>query len=78
MVYTFWASAQKFETSEPVLTGEQIKKIANISSGHPLYCDRFGDGPDIAIGDGEAFNIAGGIKHFYALIPATIYRGGHG
>jgi hypothetical protein len=71
----FYASAQKFQTSESVLTGKQIKEIANISPGNPLFQDNFGNGPDSPIGDGVAVNIAESVKHFYAPPPATMYRG---
>lgn len=70
----FYASTRRFESPENTLTGGQIKSLANISSFYQIYQDRFGDGPDLGIGDGVAVNIVESVKHFYNLLPATMYR----
>lgn len=71
----FYVAMRKYESPAITLTAKQIKEIANLSCGNPLYQDKFGDGPDLPIGDGVAVNIAESIKHFYILLPATMYSG---
>lgn len=67
----FYANMSRYESYETALTGEQIKSMANASMNNHLFQDKFGDGPDIGIGDGQAVNIRESIKHFYTLLPAT-------
>lgn len=70
--FHFWAGARRFSSEKPRLTGGEIKAIAAINSGYPIYRDT---GPHfsshVPVGDGELVDVVD--AHFYALIPAT-YR----
>lgn len=68
--FHFWAGARHFVAAREKLTGAEIKAIADINSGYPLYRDigaHFSDHQPI--GDGVLVDVDG--AHFYALIPAT-------
>jgi len=69
--YEFFVDAQKYDTNSPTLTGAEIKAKAGITPTYQLYEEEEGETPDKPISDGEAVNLRGKIKHFYAVPPAT-------
>jgi hypothetical protein len=76
--YTFWCTAQKFYTDAESLTASEIKRIANCAPNYPLVWDRSVTTSEpparIWLSDGEVVSMEGE-PHFYAAIPATMYRG---
>ena len=72
--FHFWVDARRFTSVRKRLTGGEIKRIADASPNYPLYRDT-GPYPSThePVGDGVMVDVDGG--HFYALIPATYYRG---
>lgn len=69
--YKFFVDAKPFETNETALKGLQIKQIAGINQQFQLFLEEEGDKPDKAISDGEAVDMRGKDKHFFAVPPAT-------
>jgi hypothetical protein len=69
--FEFFVDAKKFETPKDSLTGAEIKQIAGVPQGYQLFEEEVGDTPDKPISDADGVNLAGKIKHFYAVPPAT-------
>lgn len=69
--YEFFVDAKKYETSATTLTGAQIKSMAGVTPTYQLFLEEEGDKPDRAISDGEGVEMAGRVKHFFAVPPAT-------
>lgn len=69
--FEFFVDAKRYASTSESLTGLDIKKQANVPLTYQLFEEREGDNPDIAISDGQAVDLAGKIKHFYAVPPAT-------
>ena len=69
--YHFFVDAKKYETDERSITGAAIKSIAGVPANYQLFLEETGDTPDRAISDGEAVNLEGESKHFFAVPPAT-------
>ncbi|MGB9428378.1 MAG: multiubiquitin domain-containing protein [Gammaproteobacteria bacterium] len=69
--FKFFVDAKPYETNETALTGAVIKKQAGIALQFQLYLEEEGDKPDKAISDGEAVDMRGKDKHFFAVPPAT-------
>lgn len=69
--YKFFVDAVAYESETATLTGAQIKAVASVTATYQLYLEEEGDKPDRAISDAEAVDLAGEIKHFYAVPPAT-------
>lgn len=69
--YPFFVDAKRYETDQESLNGADIKKIAGVPPAYQLFEEEEGDHPDRPIADSEAVDMAGKIKHFYAVPPAT-------
>jgi len=69
--YRFFVDAKEYFTNETALTGAQIKAQAGISAGYQLFLEEEGDKPDKEISDGTSVNMDHGVKHFFAVPPAT-------
>ena len=72
--FHFFVDAKKYETEHETLTGDAIKKIADVPPTYQLFEEEEGDTPDRPIPDSEGVNLSGKIKHFYAVPPATFGR----
>lgn len=70
-LHPFFVDAKRYETAKTALTGAEIKAIAQVAPNYQLFLEEEGDKPDRGIGDGEAVDIAGRVKHFFAVPPAT-------
>jgi hypothetical protein len=73
-LYKFFVDAKPYETDKESLSGVDIKRIANISPTYQLFEEEEGDYPDKQIADSESVHMAGKIKHFYGVPPATFGR----
>jgi len=69
--YQFFVDAKRYTTSNSSLTGAEIKQLAGITASYQLFLEEEGDKPDLQISDGEAVNLEGETKHFFAVPPAT-------
>lgn len=69
--FKLFIDAKEYETLSSTLTGAEIKALAGITPTYQLYEEEEGDTPDKPISDAEAVGLAGRIKHFYAVPPAT-------
>ncbi|OIQ80715.1 hypothetical protein GALL_375290 [mine drainage metagenome] len=69
--YHFFLDAKRYETEHQYRTGTQIKEQASAPLDYQLFLEEEGDTPDRAISDSETVDLAGKIKHFYAVPPAT-------
>lgn len=69
--YRFFVDAKQYETDQKSLTGAEIKSKANVPAQYQLFLEEEGDTPDKAISDGEAVDLEGREKHFFAVPPAT-------
>ncbi len=69
--YRFFVDAKQYETDQKSLTGAAIKTHAGVPAGYQLFLEEQGDTPDKAISDGEAVDLEGKEKHFFAVPPAT-------
>lgn len=69
--YHFFLDAKRYETEYRQRTGAQIKQQGGVQADYQLYEEEEGDTPDKAISDGDTVDLAGKIKHFYAVPPAT-------
>jgi hypothetical protein len=70
-LHPFFVDAKRFESAKTALTGAEIKAIAKVAPNYQLFLEEEGDKPDRGIGDGEAIDIKGRVKHFFAVPPAT-------
>ena len=70
-LHPFFVDAKRYETAKTALTGAEIKAIAQVAPNYQLFLEEEGDKADRGIGDGEAVDIAGRVKHFFAVPPAT-------
>jgi hypothetical protein len=73
-VYEFWFGMRKYTTTRPRLTVGEMMKMANASPLNQVYQDKFGDGPDVPFGHGEAVDVTS-VPHFYCVPAATTHRG---
>lgn len=73
--FHFFVDAKRYETTHESLTGADIKKIAGVTPTYQLFLETEGDTPDKPISDGEAVNLKGEPKHFFAVPPATFGAG---
>jgi hypothetical protein len=69
--FEFFVDAIKYEANDASMTGAQIKAIAKVTPTYQLYEEEEGNTPDKPISDSQAVDLAGKIKHFYAVPPAT-------
>lgn len=69
--YGFFLDAKKYETEHQYRTGAQIKGEGGVPADYQLYEEEEGDTPDKAISDSQTVDLAGRVKHFYAVPPAT-------
>ena len=69
--YHFFLDAKRYETEHKERTGAQIKQQGGVQADYQLYEEEEGDTPDRAISDSQTVDLAGKIKHFYAVPPAT-------
>lgn len=69
--YEFFLDAKKYETEHQYRSGAEIKHEASAPANYQLFLEEEGDTADKAISDGETVDLAGKIKHFYAVPPAT-------
>lgn len=69
--YHFFVDGKKYETGDRSVTGAAIKSIAGVQANYQLFLEEHGDTPDRVISDGEAVDLDGGTKHFFAVPPAT-------
>lgn len=69
----FFVDAKRYETDKDSLTGAEIKAAAGVVATNQLFLEEHGDKPDKAIADGESISVTekGGVKHLYAVPPAT-------
>jgi hypothetical protein len=67
----FFVDARRYDTDKPSMTGAAIKAEAAVAANYQLFLEEEGDHPDRAIADGEAVEISGRVKHFFAVPPAT-------
>lgn len=70
-VHPFFVDAKRYETAKTALTGAELKAIANVAPNYQLFLEEEGDKADRGITDGESVDVAGRIKHFFAVPPAT-------
>lgn len=70
-LHHFFVDAKRYETAQAALTGAQIKAIAGVAANYQLFLEEQGDHPDKAIADGEAVHLTEGVRHFFAVPPAT-------
>jgi hypothetical protein len=69
--YRLFVDAKQYETEQSSLTGAAIKNLAGVTANYQLFLEEEGDTPDKAVSDGEAVDLAGREKHFFAVPPAT-------
>jgi len=69
--FHFYVDAKRYETSHAQLNGAQIKVEAHLAPNYQLFLEEDGDKPDRAISDNEEVVIAGHVRHFFAVPPAT-------
>jgi hypothetical protein len=69
--YHFFLDAKRYETEHKDRTGAQIKQEGRVQADYQLYEEEEGDTPDKPISDSQTVDLAGKIKHFYAVPPAT-------
>lgn len=69
--YVFFLDAKRYETEHQYRTGTEIKQQGGVQADYQLYEEEEGDTPDKAISDSQTVDLAGKIKHFYAVPPAT-------
>jgi hypothetical protein len=69
--YHFFVDGKKLETDQQSLTGAAIKALAGVPANYQLFLEEAGDQPDRAISDGEGVDLEKGVKHFFAVPPAT-------
>jgi hypothetical protein len=69
--YHLFVDAKKYETDQRSLIGAAIKTLAAVPANYQLFLEEEGDTPDKAISDGEAEDLEGREKHFFAVPPAT-------
>ena len=67
----FFVDAKKYETEHKSMTGAEIKAKAEVPPTYQLFLEEEGDTADRAISDAEGVDLAGRIKHFFAVPPAT-------
>jgi hypothetical protein len=70
-IHKFFLDAKEYETDKHSLTGSEIKAFGAVPVAYQLYEEEEGDKPDKPISDATAVDLAGKIKHFYAVPPAT-------
>ena len=71
--YKFKVNDQVFETEQPILTGAQVKALAQIDPSYQLFLEIPGESKaDRQIGDTDQLNFAEpGIEKLYTVPPAT-------
>ena len=69
--YHFFVDAQKYEVDQASLTGADIKRIAGVNPGYQLFEETEGNEPDQPIADSTGVDLTRGVKHFFAVPPAT-------
>ncbi len=71
--FKFSVDDRPFETETEVLTGAQIKTLAQIDPSFQLFLEVPGESrPDRQIGDSESVDLGTpGIEKFYSVPPAT-------
>jgi hypothetical protein len=69
--HEFFVDAQRFESESSSVTGAEIKAKASVPATYQLFEEVEGDHPDRAIADSESVNLAGKVRHFFAVPPAT-------
>ena len=69
--YHFFVDGKKYEVEQASVTGADIKRIADINPGYQLFLETEGDEPDEPIADSTGVDLTHGVKHFFAVPPAT-------
>ena len=72
--YHFFVDAKRYETEKSSLTGAEIKTISGVTPTYQLFLEEQGDTPDKPIPDSETVVLkeeGEGVRHFYAVPPAT-------
>lgn len=70
----YFVEAKKYKTTQPALTGAQIKASASVDPAYQLFLEEEGDKPDKPVADSEDVALARHLRHFYAVPPATFGR----
>ena len=68
----FFVDAKEYSTDSPSLTGAEIKARAGVPANYQLFLEEEGETPDLEISDGQAVNLTGKVKHFFA-VPRTVF-----
>ena len=70
--YKFMVDNKPREADQPVLTGAQIKALAQVDPSFGLFAEGRGNQPDQQIADGQAVDLREpGRDQFYTVAPAT-------
>jgi hypothetical protein len=69
--YHFFVDAKRYENEHQYRSGAEIKQQASVPPNYQLFLEEEGDTPDRPISDAETVDLAGKIKHLYAVPPAT-------
>ena len=74
MKYRFFVDAKQYESTEQIITAEQIRKIANILPRMRVFLGHAGDGTVARqITQGSTVDLAlPGEEHFYTLAPPSM------
>ena len=69
--YHYFVDAKRYEAEKQYLSGADIKQRAGVPPNYQLFLEEEGETPDKPISDGDSVDLAGRIKHLYAVPPAT-------
>ncbi len=71
-VFKFMVNEKPLESEQPVLTGAQIKALAQIDPSFGLFIEGRGQQPDQQIADSQSVDLRQpGRERFYTAPPAT-------
>jgi hypothetical protein len=70
--FKFTVDGRPYESDDPTLTGQQIKRLAGVDASFGLFLEGHGHHPDQPIADTEKVDLrAPGKEHFFSAPPAT-------
>ena len=70
--YHFSVDDKQLKSDQPILTGAQIKALAQVDPSFGLFLEGHGNDPNRQIADNESVDLrAPGIEKFYTAPPAT-------